>query len=301
MKELTQIGVIAPSGPCSVEVVKEATAFFAGQGLALKFFQDVSAFYGSDQHLFSSDTVETRVRALQHALDDCSCQLILTARGGYGSMELLPSLNELVVKETSPLISGFSDATALLCGMYLLHGCRSLHGPSLMSFRADKKMSDKIQYLEALRGVCTRGWHSLGIPSEKLTFLEDQDFKAEGILLGGNLSVLAALCGIYTPPTDLPIIFFFEELQERPYRILRMITQLQQAGWMKNACAVVVGELTDCSYKYGPSAQEVVAQAFGPLNIPMVINAPFGHGDALSALPIGGHARLSLNGLEVFP
>jgi muramoyltetrapeptide carboxypeptidase len=112
--------------------------------------------------------------------------------------------------------------------------------------------------------------------------------RAEGVLLGGNLAVLAALVGTpYAPPLDGAILFL-EEVGEAPYRVDRWLTQLRHAGWLAAVRGVVLGDFVRCHPgDHGVPIEDVLADRLGDLDVPVVRGLPAGHGDQNAALPFG--------------
>jgi muramoyltetrapeptide carboxypeptidase len=113
---------------------------------------------------------------------------------------------------------------------------------------------------------------------------------AAGTLLGGNLSLLAADVGIEPAPRE-PFVLLLEEVNEPAYRLDRMLTQLLRSGWLQQLAGVVIGDL-------GPTADAVVRDRLGPLGVPVLVDAPVGHGDRNLALPLGADVRLEVGADE---
>jgi muramoyltetrapeptide carboxypeptidase len=213
------------------------------------------------------------------------------ARGGYGLLRLLPFIErEALLRRPRPIV-GFSDGTALLAAAARA-GLASIHGPVVTQL-ASLGSADQ----EALTTLLeTPG------PRVVLEGLEELvPGRARGPLLGGNLEVFSRLAGTpYLPDLDGAILFF-EDLGERPYRLDRLVTALDLAGVFSAPSAVVLGDFSGCREPEAtradmPTADEVLAERFGRLPIPVAVGGPFGHQTRNRALPYGTLCELDTRG-----
>ncbi len=233
---------------------------------------------------------EVRANAIQAAWRDPSIAGLIGARGGYGSAQLLPLLDPAEAREAAKPFIGYSDLTAVLT--FLTVGCRmvAFHGPMLagrLGRGADGYDADSF-----LNALCRREplgeLHGPGLESLRGS-------EARGPLYGGTLTQLLASFGTpfeFAPPAGH--VLFLDEVGERPYRLDRMVTQLQQAGLLARAAAVVIGELPKCDEPTGdPTARAVMADLFAGFPGPVLIGFPSGHtvGPAVT-LPLGVHCRV---------
>lgn len=212
------------------------TKLFAGIALlkqagfkVLDFQQDMKA-YGC-----LAGTDAARLKSISAALQHPEVKAIWFSRGGYGSSRLLGELDKSAIAQK--WIIGFSDITALH-QLWHSHGLASIHGPMVTHLAEDKQGFEAT--LQLLFGKSPKlHWttHFVG------------EFKAEGILFGGNLSLLAHMCGSKWNgiPAKLPKILFLEEVGEKSYHIDRMLVQLKHAGRFENVQAVVIGDFSDIS------------------------------------------------------
>jgi muramoyltetrapeptide carboxypeptidase len=238
-----------------------------------------------------------RARALMAAWNDPDVAAVFTARGGYGSVELLPHLSVDELRRSPKPLVGYSDITALLS--LLTTRCRitALHGPCVAA-GLDRGASgyDAPTLVRAL----TSGEAAGALPASGLETLQAGD--ASGPLFGGNLTQLAASMGTpyaFDPPDGC--VLFLEDVNERPYRIDRLLTQLRFAGIVARARAVIFGELPGCDEGDGSlTAREVVAGAMRGFPGPVVWGLPAGHtaGPSLT-LPLGVRARVSAGASSV--
>jgi muramoyltetrapeptide carboxypeptidase len=238
-----------------------------------------------------------RARALMAAWNDPDVAAVFTARGGYGSVELLPHLSIDELRRFPKPLVGYSDITALLSLLTTRCGITALHGPCVAA-GLDRGASG--YDAATLVRMLTTGEAVGVLPAPGLETLQPGD--ASGPLFGGNLTQLAASMGTpyaFDPPVGC--VLFLEDVNERPYRIDRLLTQLRFAGIVDRARAVVFGELPGCDEADGSlTAREVVADAMREFPGPVVWGLPAGHtaGPSLT-LPLGVRARVSAGASSV--
>ena len=231
-----------------------------------------------------------RADAIHRALVDPTIGGIIAVRGGFGSAHLLPLLDRSEVRRARKPFIGYSDITSLLT--FVSMGCElvAFHGPTVAG-RLGKGTAayDRGSFMNAL---CRRQ------PMGELTTPAVETIKGgevSGPLFGGTLAQLVASLGTpfaFSPPQGH--VLFLDEVNERPFRFDRMVTQLRQSGVLARASAVVVGELPGCDEPSGdPSARSVAADLFGDFPGPVLIGFPSGHtaGPAMT-LPLGVSCRV---------
>lgn len=215
----------------------------------------------------------------------------LFSRGGYGAMRILDRIDYDAIRENPRPIVGFSDLTALHQAIAVRTGVGTFHGPMLNLDFHDGLSPDIERWFWDILGGAAPLTHRFG---QDQVVLEGD---SEGVLFGGCLSVSAALAGT---PYDLWIdggIWFWEDVDEKPYRLDRMLTTLRLSGRLRKIRGVIVGQLRGC----GSDAEidSLLRDFFGALSIPVVRGLPFGHhGDNL-LMPIGVPVRLSTSDGEL--
>lgn len=201
---------------------------------------------------------------------------VWAARGGYGTMHLLPQL-DAICSAPPQLLIGFSDFTALGCAL-LRHDRPWLHAP-LFTTLADEPDASREHLLALLQGRA-RG---RSIAGETL-----RPGRAEGTLVGGSLALLAALTGTAYFPKTRGAILFLEDIGEQPYRLDRMWTQLTLAGAFDGIAGLVLGHFSDCEPRdKSYTSREVLAELASHVLAPTLINVPFGHVAPNYAIPCG--------------
>ena len=255
-------------------------------GLRPRHRTDLTARAG---HLAGSDA--RRLEEWREAVADDEARAIFCARGGYGAMRLLPGIDPAPLLERPKLLVGFSDVTALH-GLLNRAGLATVHGPVVTQLgRAPAEALDHLEALLFGRAPPAGPW-AAPAPGAGLTGVATlRPGRATGPLLGGSLTLLAALCGTpYLPPLDGAILVL-EDVGERPYKLDRTLTQLRLAGALDHLAGVAVGQLTGCDDGDGAAA-EVVRGLVRALMVPAIEGLPFGHEDRNLALPLGPRASL---------
>lgn len=283
------IALIAPAGPAALDVEK-AGQWIRSRGYDLRILPGV---YERDGYLAGSD--KTRLNDLHTAFADPEVDAIFCLRGGYGTPRLLDSLDfELLRGNPKPFV-GYSDITALHLAINRYAGFVTFHGPMLNAdLLGAKQPPTESSLLGMLRGDLGAGSvlaHPAAFP---LTTLEPGI--ACGRLLGGNLSMVAAVMGTpYEIDAD-GIILFIEDVNEPIYRIDRLLTHLRLAGKLAQVAGVLVGDVAGVE----PVALErLLKQTFAPLCIPVLSGWRSGHCDPNLTLPMGAWVRLDAGGQQV--
>lgn len=229
---------------------------------------------------------------------DRQVKAVFAVRGGWGCARILPFLDFATIRANPKLLVGFSDITALHLAFAAKAGFTTIHGPNAASSWG--KFSWDAFRAVAFDGATPTFASPVGVEDRLVqrtgrirTFGPG---KATGRLIGGNLTVLAALMGTPWLPDFTGAILFVEDIGEQPYRIDRMLTQLALAGVLGKLAGVMFGQCTDC----GPSGasyggftlSEVLQQHLAPLGIPAFQGAPFGHVANQVSLPVGIRAEM---------
>ena len=281
----SRLAVVAPASSCPRIEFDEGIAELERLGFIPVYDDSVFA-----RLPYVAGPAALRADAIRRALVDPTIDGLIAVRGVFGSAHLLPLLDRFEIRRARKAIIGYSDITSLLA--FVSTGCElvAFHGPTVAG-RLCKGTDayDRHSFMEAL---CRRQ------PMGELTTPAVETIKSgevSGPLFGGTLAQLAASLGTpfaFSPPRDY--VLFLDEVNERPYRLDRMVTQLRQSGVLARAAAVVVGELPGCDEPSGdPTARSVVADLFGDFPGPVVIGFPSGHtaGPAMT-LPLGVSCRV---------
>ena len=283
-----RIALVAPASGCPRSGFDRGVAELARLGFEAVYSEAVFA-----RDLFSAGDPDVRVADFLRAWQDPSVAALVAVRGGYGSVHLLPRLSAGDLRRTPKLFIGYSDTTSLLSWLTLTCQIPALHGPMLDGrLAAGPAGYDERTFLGLLRGdVGVR----LAPPEVQVLHAGT----AAGPLVGGTLSQLAASLGTpyaFVPPPGA--ILFLEDVNERPYRLDRMLTQLRLAGVLSRAAGLVFGEMRGCDEPGGGvTAREAVERAVREFDGPVLYGLPSGHTTGPCwTLPFGVRVRLAAGG-----
>lgn len=313
------IGIVAPSsGLPDPAPVDTAVDTLRRMGFAVKVGRAVRGRLG-----FLSAGVAERVRDLHAMFADPRVDGIMCMRGGYGAMHLLPHIDYDLVARNPKVFTGFSDITALGLAFLRRAGLATFNGPMAVSTFAKQppSMFSTEGFLRTVTIARPAGSVWMGHAEEEAgarSWRVVTPGSAEGRLVGGNLSLVAALAGTPFGMRGRGNIVFLEEVEEKPYRMDRMLTQLLLAGELQEAAGIVIGRnVPDPAFEkleqeraaaglprraaptprraareYEQSMDEIIAERLGGLGIPVMIGLPFGHVYDSATLPLGVRAAM---------
>lgn len=301
-----KIGIIAASSACSPERYAKATSQAIKLGYELIVPCDPCANYNSKKFLFSSDSVHKRIEALKSLLADSDIKTIFAARGGYGAVELLHELAKL--REHPPSVrtclSGISDFSAILLCLDQVPNLLTIHGPGFLdafqNFEEDEMRRISTKHLFEIFEGKWAGYQDLSLT---VNSNEGKDSVLRGKLIGGNLSVLAALIGTPFLPDFGGRILFLEETGEKPYKVHRALLQLKQSGIFEKVSGVLLGDFDRCCHSQGlgPDLDDVIDSIFDDFKKPLFRGFPAGHCALNLPLPFGQEIELSATSLTPIP
>jgi muramoyltetrapeptide carboxypeptidase len=249
------------------------------------------AFVKHGQAISLAGPDDWRARMMNEAVNNPG--LVWAVRGGFGSSRLLTRINWRVWLGLRPCLLGFSDITALLLNLANM-GLVSLHGPTL----------SQVPYLDqsSMEDLCRLLSGRILWPQE-LSGRVIEKGSAQGILMGGNLTLLCHLLGTAYEPRLEGAILFLEEANEMPYCLDRCLTKLELAGIPDKISAVALGGLWGYYEKINIDEcrrrQELVCRRVRAWGKPFLADLPFGHGQSNRLLPVGAGAALEDNRLIV--
>ncbi|AVE08242.1 LD-carboxypeptidase [Pseudomonas palleroniana] len=283
------IALIAPAGPAALDVEK-AGQWMRARGYQLRIFPGV---YERDGYLAGSD--KTRLNDLHKAFADPDIDAIFCLRGGYGTPRLLDSIDfDLLRTHPKPFV-GYSDITALHLAISRYAGFVTFHGPMLNAdLLGDKQPPTESSLFAMLRGQLGTGSvlaHPVAYPLSTVS-----PGIACGRLLGGNLSMIAAVMGTPYEIEAEGIILLIEDVNEPLYRIDRLLTHLRLAGKLAQVAGVLVGDVAGVDQA---ALERLLKQTFEPLCIPVLSGWRSGHCDPNLTLPMGALVRLDAGEQQV--
>ncbi len=282
-----------------VPTARAITAQELGDGIALAESWGLHVQLGAGvgrKHFQQAGTDGERAADLQAAIDDPAVKAIWCARGGYGTIRIMDRVDLSPLLHTPKWLIGFSDVTVLHSALTNL-GVASLHGQMPFAIGAKSQACR-----DGLRNVLFGDLSAGTIPTLRSTAVTSMDRHGhgEGLLIGGNLSILYSLRGT---PYDLDPrgrILFLEDLDELRYHADRMIQNLRHGGWFSALTGLVVGGMSDMRDKnpedpFGLEVEEMIAEAVAPHGYPVCFGFPAGHITDNRPLVLGAPAKLQVS------
>jgi muramoyltetrapeptide carboxypeptidase len=284
-----RIAVVAPGSPVPAQALRAGLAKISSWGYRPEPSRHARARLGD---LAGGD--RERAADLTAALEDPGIGAVWCARGGWGAARLLEHLDLPRLAASGRPLIGFSDVTALLLALWP-HGGVGWHAPLVADLARPER------FVEAdLRWMLARpGERRQFRPGRRRRFVAG---RARGPLVGGCLSVLAALTGTRHQPDLQGALLFLEEIGEAPYRIDRMLWQLWEGGVMQGVRGLAFGQFTGCRHPRGRPTRklsEVLREHAERLGRPALGGLPFGHGRKARAVPFGVEAELDADAGEL--
>jgi muramoyltetrapeptide carboxypeptidase len=281
------IAVLAPAGPVAPEQLAEVPALYARHGLRVRLLPSCMQSAG---YLAGDDA--GRLADLHTALADDEVAALHCLRGGYGAMRLLDGIDDTLLRRKPKLLIGYSDITALHA-LWAHAGWPSLHAPMPAS---DLIKPGRHADEQALFKLLRHGLHAGDVLAPDLDINVGNEGLhapglAEGVLIGGNLSLVAALLGTRwawdATGAGQGAILFLEDINEELYRVDRLLTQLRLAGVLDAVRGFVIGSFTEAT-----SPTPLLRQMLAGLGKPLLGGWPTGHGTPNRPLPMGVRVRL---------
>jgi muramoyltetrapeptide carboxypeptidase len=280
-----RVAVVAPASPFEREQFEAGIAELRTLGFDPVWDDRVFARRG-----FVSGDAALRAASFDEAWQRPDVDALIGARGGYGSVQLLPYLNPVQLAAQPRAFVGYSDLTSILTFLVCQCGIVAFHGPSVAGrLGRGTEGYDRVSFLATLMNVEPVG----ELIPDGLESVRPGD--AQGRLLGGTLTQLAAAAG--TPYALAPwddTILLLEDVAERPYRLDRMLVQLRLSGALDHVRGIVLGTFPRCDEPGGaPTARGALADALADFPGPIVFGFPTGHVDGPAmTMPLGVRARL---------
>ncbi len=276
LKKGDKIAIVCPASKLPKDIFK-ALEVFESWGLEVVIGKTIHAKY----HQFAGDD-HMRADDLQGFLDDPSVKAIIAGRGGYGCIRIVDDLDFTAFVENPKWIVGFSDITVLLSHIYAQFGIQSIHGQ--MPYTFDEATPESLDSLKAV------------LFGDKVEYdytpsVMNRTGDMEGILIGGNLTLLVMLHG---SPSDIDYtdkVLFIEDVGERPAAIDRLMRMLKRAGKLDKLKGLIVGafnELPEEKIPFGQTPEEVIWELVREYDYPVWFNFPAGHIEDNRAMVIGG-------------
>jgi muramoyltetrapeptide carboxypeptidase len=277
-----KISIVSPAGKIERPVVERGAELLREQGFVVEIgehaFDTAGVFAGID---------EARASDMQKALDNKEVKAIFCSRGGYGSLRIQQRLNWSAFFKKPKWLVGFSDITVF--HSYLSnHKIASIHGVMPAFFERDGAATESFtQLIKLLQGELPE----YSIAPHPLNRLGESN----GILAGGNLSILQSLRGTALDISPKGKMLFIEDISEYNYHLDRMMTNLKVGKVLEQISGLIVGhftEMKDGESPFGKDAYEIIHEAVADYNYPVIFDFPAGH--KLPNFPLLIGCRISL-------
>ena len=277
------IAIVAPAGPVAGERLAQLPMLYQRYGYRCRVYPGCTQRAG---YLAGND--DARLADLHAALADDSVAALHALRGGYGCMRLLDRVDTRLLRAKPKLLIGYSDLTALHA-LWAREGLPSLHAPMPAS---DLLLPGREADSDALFALLHSGLLAGAVlaPALQASSLNVPGV-AEGPLIGGNLSLVAALLGTPWAWNPQGAILFLEDINEELYRVDRLLTQLRLAGVLAAVKGFVLGSFTEAT-----APTELLRQMLVSLNKPLLAGWPTGHGTPHRPLPMNVRVMLDSRG-----
>ena len=290
------IALVVPASPVPREPIERAITRLEAMDFRIKTYSDLYREYG---YLAGKD--DLRANELMQAFADEEVSAVFAARGGNGVTRLLDMLDYEVIRQHPKIFVGYSDMTALHSALHNKTGLVTFHGPH---------PKDGIGVAEGMSELTARTYWRTLLADEygdddgfevPLTETECDSIetmvsgKARGRLVGGNLALVGAVMGTPFEVETSGNILLLEDINEQPYRIDRMLSQLKLAGKLDELAGMVLGQFTDCSAPEGEASltlEEILDFHLGSLGVPVLRNFPTGHCRDNATLPLNAEVEL---------
>ena len=294
------IGLIAPGFSVSSEQLTKLITFLEASGF--KVFQTGRI----KQQGYFSNTDQERANDVNEMFLNNAVDAILCVRGGYGCTRILDLIDYDLIKKNPKIILGFSDVTALIQAIHIKTGLIGFHGPVGTTIENPYAQA----CIENILMTPTKTSQILPVSLVDSSFLERSEYErytiqsglAKGRLIGGSLTLMCALVGTPYELDFTDCIVCIEDVEEKPYRMDRMLTQLLQTKTFKKAAGIAFGVCAGCDSEKSPynfTLKEVIMNRISGIGIPAAYGLSFGHVPDNCTLPIGALAVFNADSLEL--
>lgn len=284
------IGICAPaSPPTSRNELARGISYLEKLGYRVELGANV---YRRRGYLAGSD--QERASDLNRLFADRRVKAIFTVRGGYGTHRILPLLDFTAISRNPKILVGYSDITALSLALLTRFHLVTFSGPMVASEMAPGLTGEAEEVFWRCL-TSTRPPKPIPCSARREPAIR-RGRVSVGRLAGGNLSMASSLVGTQHFPDMSGFIVFLEEIDERPYRIDRMLRQLRDTRLVANAAGIVFGRFIGCTAEPGkPSLtlKQVISDTFRDYRFPLLAGLPYGHTKGSLTVPYGVKARLN--------
>ncbi|TYR80008.1 LD-carboxypeptidase [Priestia megaterium] len=287
LKKGDTVGIIAPASPPNEGQLKKAILFLEELGLQVMIGKSV---YERNGYLAGTD--EQRIDDIHDMFSNKSVKAIICACGGYGTARIASQLNYELIKQNPKIFWGYSDITFLHTAIFQKTGLVTFHGPMLSSdIGKDDIAIQTKQSFEQLFSPQPIYY------TDKISVIEAiEQGEASGKIVGGNLTLLTSTLGTEFEIDTKGHILFIEDIDEEPYEVDRMMTQLKMANKFSDAAGIMICDFHNCQpikRTESLSLEEALINQLRGLKKPIMKGFLIGHCSPQVAVPIGTYATIS--------
>lgn len=284
------VAVVSPAGPPRPERVDAGVELLRSWGLRPHLAGGQAAGgQGRGGHGYLAGIDADRAADLNTALADPQVRAVIATRGGYGSQRIADLLDMAAVRRDPKPLVGFSDITALQLALWRGARLACLHGPGA-AWRPERTGPESAESLR--RALMSTEPVLVKADPAVETAPVHRPGTATGRLLGGNLCLLATSVGTGDFPDLTGAILLLEDVDEPPYKVDRMLTQLRRTGALAGVAGVALGQFTRCGDDHSTAVPDVLADLLLDLQVPVLGGLPIGHGADQLTVPVGTPATL---------
>ena len=289
------IGIIAPASPTTKEKVKKSCDKLNEMGFRVKIGKSVYERYG-----YLSGTDDIRAADINDMFEDKKVKGIICIRGGYGTPRILDLIDYEIINNNPKVFVGYSDITALHIAINQKSDLVTFHGPMVASDMIEGFSIFSRDNL--LKSIMNKE------PISKISNPEGEEILtinggiADGIIIGGNLSLIVDTIGTPYEINTMDKILFIEEIGEQPYNIDRMLNQLRLSGKLQEAKGIILGDFNNCETENPEEnliLEQVINDQIKSIGKPTIYNLQAGHCNPMLTLPFGVKVRLNADKKEL--
>jgi len=279
-----KVGIVSPSRSITFEEVHPTIRALQKSGLEVVLGSHVFSRF----HQYAGND-EYRRNDFQQMLDDDSIKAVLCSRGGYGAVRIIDKLDFTRFLNQPKWIVGYSDITVIHTHIHEIFGIETMHATMPINIMSDIPDDSFKSMINALFGL------PLAYSFKKNPL--SREGSAEGVLVGGNLSILYNLMGSLSELTTEGKILFLEDIDEYLYHIDRMMMNLKRAGKLSGLAGLIVGgimKMNDNTIPFGKTPVEIINEAVTGFRYPVCFDFPAGHVEPNLALILGRKIKFSV-------
>ena len=287
------VAIVAPAGPAEMTTVRRYAQLLEKAG-----YKVILPLGGERKIGYLGGTDEQRADEFNAALRNDKVRAIMPCRGGYGLTRILDRIDYAALRRDPKIITGFSDLTALHLAAARHAHLITFHSPMPMVKLWDEQKPYAFAAASFRRAVFAASYpqgengYVIALPADRPAPVKLVGGTAKGRLVGGNLTLICATLGTPYAIEAKGNLLFLEDVNEAPYRIDRMLSQLRLAGILQSAAGVILGSFTTKTAEEAKAIEGVLREYFGKSKVPVLMNFPVGHQPHNATLPHGAIAEL---------